>query len=51
MPTIICGLDLNGTQLYIMKKVVVGSGGVGKSCLTVRFLKDEFTNDYDPTIG
>ncbi|RKP02552.1 hypothetical protein CXG81DRAFT_2939, partial [Caulochytrium protostelioides] len=30
--------------------VVVGSGGVGKSCLTVRFLKDEFTNDYDPTI-
>ncbi|KAJ3056717.1 hypothetical protein HK097_004870 [Rhizophlyctis rosea] len=34
-----------------MAKVVVGSGGVGKSCLTVRFLKDEFTNDYDPTIG
>ncbi|KAI8801539.1 P-loop containing nucleoside triphosphate hydrolase protein [Cladochytrium replicatum] len=31
-------------------QVVVGSGGVGKSCLTVRFLKDEFTNDYDPTI-
>lgn len=30
--------------------VVVGSGGVGKSCLTVRFLKDEFTSDYDPTI-
>ncbi|KAJ3303604.1 hypothetical protein HDV03_003681 [Kappamyces sp. JEL0829] len=30
--------------------VVVGSGGVGKSCLTVRFLKDEFTNEYDPTI-
>ena len=24
---------------------------MGKSCLTVRFLKDEFTNDYDPTIG
>lgn len=31
--------------------MVVGSGGVGKSCLTIRFLKDEFTNDYDPTIG
>ncbi|KAI9344646.1 ras family-domain-containing protein [Obelidium mucronatum] len=30
--------------------VVVGSGGVGKSCLTVRFLKDEFSNEYDPTI-
>ncbi|KAI9164430.1 hypothetical protein H9P43_008281 [Blastocladiella emersonii ATCC 22665] len=30
--------------------VVVGSGGVGKSCLTVRFLKDDFTSDYDPTV-
>ncbi|KAJ3379215.1 hypothetical protein HDU92_006833 [Lobulomyces angularis] len=30
--------------------VVVGSGGVGKSCLTIRFLKDEFSNEYDPTI-
>ncbi|KAI8819724.1 ras family-domain-containing protein [Fimicolochytrium jonesii] len=34
----------------VQELVVVGSGGVGKSCLTVRFLKDEFTNDYDPTI-
>ncbi|KAJ3323364.1 Ras GTPase [Boothiomyces sp. JEL0866] len=34
----------------IHELVVVGSGGVGKSCLTVRFLKDEFTNEYDPTI-
>ncbi|KAJ2995776.1 hypothetical protein HDV02_000463 [Globomyces sp. JEL0801] len=32
------------------KEVVVGSGGVGKSCLTVRFLKDEFTSEYDPTV-
>ncbi|KAI9218793.1 ras family-domain-containing protein [Blastocladiella britannica] len=30
--------------------VVVGSGGVGKSCLTIRFLKDDFTSDYDPTV-
>lgn len=30
--------------------MVVGSGGVGKSCLTVRFLKGEFSNEYDPTI-
>jgi GTPase KRas protein len=29
---------------------VIGSGGVGKSCLTVRFLKDEFTSEYDPTV-
>jgi GTPase KRas protein len=30
--------------------VVIGSGGVGKSCITIRFLKDEFSQDYDPTI-
>ncbi|KAJ3373365.1 hypothetical protein GGF31_000798 [Allomyces arbusculus] len=30
--------------------VVVGSGGVGKSCMTIRFLKDDFTSDYDPTV-
>ena len=28
----------------------MGTGGVGKSCVTVRFLKDEFSADYDPTI-
>ena len=32
-------------------QVVVGSGGVGKSSLTIRFLKDEFSSDYDPTVG
>ena len=32
-------------------QVVVGSGGVGKSCLTIKFLKNEFMVDYDPTIG
>jgi hypothetical protein len=31
--------------------VVVGSGGVGKSCVTVRYLKDEFLEFYDPTVG
>lgn len=29
---------------------VVGGGGVGKSCLTIRFLRDMFINKYDPTI-
>lgn len=42
------GLGAEPTDLEEL--VVVGSGGVGKSCLTVRFLKDEFTSDYDPTI-
>eukprot|EP00732_Lithocolla_globosa_P006680 Lithocolla_globosa_v1_NODE_7915_length_887_cov_40.563702.p1 type:complete len:216 gc:universal NODE_7915_length_887_cov_40.563702:678-31(-) len=30
--------------------VVIGGGGVGKSCLTVRFLKNDFTSEYDPTV-
>ncbi|KAJ5070135.1 ras-like protein [Anaeramoeba ignava] len=29
---------------------VVGGGGVGKSCLTIRFLRDMFIERYDPTI-
>jgi len=30
--------------------VVVGSGGVGKSAVTVRFIQGRFTEKYDPTI-
>eukprot|EP00123_Amoebidium_parasiticum_P019614 comp27851_c0_seq1/m.47180 comp27851_c0_seq1/g.47180 ORF comp27851_c0_seq1/g.47180 comp27851_c0_seq1/m.47180 type:complete len:197 (-) comp27851_c0_seq1:77-667(-) len=29
---------------------VVGSGGVGKSCVTLRLLKNKFAEYYDPTI-
>ncbi|KAG8201457.1 hypothetical protein JTE90_024327 [Oedothorax gibbosus] len=32
------------------KLVVVGSGGVGKSALTIRFIQSYFVTDYDPTI-
>jgi len=34
----------------MLKICVVGSGGVGKSCVTIRFLKNEFTEYYDPTM-
>jgi len=30
--------------------VVFGAGGVGKSALTVRFVRDVFVSNYDPTI-
>ncbi len=30
--------------------VAVGSGGVGKSAMTIRFTQDAFAEDYDPTI-
>jgi len=32
------------------KIVVLGSGGVGKSALTLRLISDEFATEYDPTI-
>jgi len=30
--------------------VVLGAGGVGKSALTIRFIRDVFVENYDPTI-
>lgn len=32
------------------KLVVLGSGGVGKSALTVQFVQGVFIGKYDPTI-
>ena len=34
----------------IHKIVIVGGGGVGKSCITLRFLHDHFEEKYNPTI-
>lgn len=31
------------------KVIMVGSGGVGKSALTLQFMYDEFVSDYEPT--
>ncbi|KAG2374059.1 hypothetical protein C9374_011138 [Naegleria lovaniensis] len=33
-----------------VKIAVIGSGGVGKSCLTLRFTQETFSENYDPTI-
>jgi len=33
-----------------MRLVVLGSGGVGKSCLTIQFVQSYFVDQYDPTI-
>lgn len=42
-------LDLNPTMREY-KVVVLGSGGVGKSALTVQFVTGTFIEKYDPTI-
>merc|ERR1719197_2048464 len=39
-----------GERSNAYKIVVLGSGGVGKSALTLRLISDEFAEEYDPTI-
>ncbi|MBN3288689.1 RALA protein, partial [Polyodon spathula] len=36
-------------SLVLHKVIMVGSGGVGKSALTLQFMYDEFVEDYEPT--
>ena len=44
----------NNRNLYFRmqeyKLVVLGTGGVGKSALTVQFVQNIFVERYDPTI-
>mmetsp|Transcript_34765 Transcript_34765/g.87422 ORF Transcript_34765/g.87422 Transcript_34765/m.87422 type:complete len:194 (-) Transcript_34765:152-733(-) len=34
----------------IYRVVLVGEGGVGKSCLTIQFISERFVEEYDPTM-
>ncbi|KAI9514233.1 hypothetical protein NQZ68_034704 [Dissostichus eleginoides] len=43
------GKNKNQTSLALHKVIMVGSGGVGKSALTLQFMYDEFVEDYEPT--
>jgi len=36
--------------MALFKIVVLGDGGVGKSCLTIQFTQNHFVREYDPTI-
>ncbi|XP_061413094.1 ras-related protein Ral-A-like isoform X2 [Lethenteron reissneri] len=38
-----------GQNAALHKVIMVGSGGVGKSALTLQFMYDEFVEDYEPT--
>lgn len=35
----------------MFKLIMIGDSGTGKSCLLVRYIKDEFTEDYNVTVG
>lgn len=39
----------NNNVVPLFKVIVIGSGGVGKSALTLQFMYDEFVEDYEPT--
>jgi len=36
--------------MSVYKLVLVGLGGVGKSCLAIQFIAKRFVEDYDPTL-
>ncbi|KAK5581448.1 hypothetical protein RB653_001481 [Dictyostelium firmibasis] len=36
--------------MFNFKLVLVGPGGVGKSCLTIQFIAQKFVDEYDPTL-
>ncbi|KAI9703886.1 MAG: Ras GTPase [Candelina mexicana] len=44
------GVDDEMQFLREYKLVVVGGGGVGKSCLTIQLIQSHFVDEYDPTI-
>ena len=42
--------DSGQGEKKVYKIVILGGGGVGKSCLTFRLVHDQFVEKYDPTI-
>jgi len=36
---------------YLLKLLIIGDSGVGKTCVLMRFTEDTFTNTYLSTIG
>jgi len=36
-------------ELPLHKVIMIGTGGVGKSALTLRFMYNDFVEDYEPT--
>lgn len=39
------------TQDHLYKLIIIGDSGVGKSCILLRGMKDEFKSEHDITIG
>jgi GTPase SAR1 family protein len=39
------------TYDYLVKIIIIGDSGVGKTCLLMRFVDDKFTTSYITTLG
>ena len=42
---------MSNSRVHHFKLVLLGDTAVGKSCLVVRFVRDEFFEFQEPTIG
>lgn len=43
--------DFTGQYDLSFKLIVIGDCGVGKSCLTLKAIKNSFVKDYNATVG
>jgi GTPase SAR1 family protein len=43
--------DFNYTYDYLMKLIIIGDSGVGKTCFLLRFSDDDFNDSHICTIG
>ena len=50
MPCEILPEDTNKQDL-LFKLIIIGASGVGKTCLLLRAIKNDFKDEYDVTIG
>lgn len=39
------------TYDYLVKIIIIGDSGVGKTCFLMRFVDDKFTTSYITTLG
>ncbi|CAD8084579.1 unnamed protein product [Paramecium sonneborni] len=44
-------MNSSADKTPLFKFIIIGESGVGKSCLLLRYTKDEFTSEYNVTIG
>ena len=41
----------NGQYDYLLKLIIIGDAGVGKTCLLLRFAEENYQNSHIATIG